>query len=82
MLIRHKDTKVETYSDKFNTSTIGEVVTQDDSLFIKDLDVFIRSKNKWKDMRQAFADKDIITDNFNINFREPKSEEEYKQGYY
>ena len=79
MKIRYKNTKVESAASQFNTHAIGEVLTSDDSVFIKDLDVCI--DDKWKDMLQAFRDKDIIPDNYNEWFREPKTPEEKERGY-
>lgn len=36
----------------------------------------------WFDMKQAFANKQLITDNYNIRFAEPKTQEEYDRGWY
>jgi len=68
-------------SSNFNTTAIAEVDMGDDSAFFSDLDVFIVSLGKWKDLSQAFKDRDLITDNFNTCFFEPKNEEERKRGY-
>ena len=87
MRVRTKDKpNLEFYSDKFNTHALGEVegCSVDfgiDLFFIKDLDVFIEALREWKDMRQAFKDKDLISDNYNIYFFEPENDEERKKGY-
>ncbi|WP_175582762.1 hypothetical protein [Clostridium perfringens] len=43
---------------------------------------FLDSKQKWKDMSQAFKDNDIIPDNHNTCFREPRNVKERENGYY
>ncbi len=80
MRMRYKDTKTETSSSKFNIHAMSEVVTGDDSVFISDLDVFINGE--WKDLGQAFRDKDIITDNYNTYFGEPQTKEDKERGYW
>jgi len=73
-------------SGKFNTTAINEVlgfgdVFGSDDFFIHELDVFLESKKKWVDMREAFKNHDLITDNYNTYFFEPKNEEDRKRGY-
>ena len=93
-------------SNKFNTSSTGEVIIYfddfenldgTDSVYISDLEVFI-TKNKlfllnkpiipectsvghWIPMNEAFKNKDLIIDNYNIYFFEPKDNEEKNRGY-
>lgn len=83
------------YSSNFNTQALAEVICcwddgSRDSMFIKDLDIFIEScyQNEscdirigWKDMRQALKDHDIITDNFNTCFFEPTNEIDRKREF-
>jgi hypothetical protein len=80
MKLRYKKSGLETSSGRFNMHGMGEVLTPDDSAIISELDAWIRG-SEWKDMRQAFADKDIITDNHNIRFFEPTTEEDRRRGY-
>lgn len=81
-------------SGKFNTHALAEVICyweeDSDSMFIKDLDVYIEAKVfngfcgiavGWKDMGQAFEDHDIIIDNYNTCFFEPANEEDRKRGF-
>jgi hypothetical protein len=83
MKVRYKNNP-ETigYSSSFNMCSLCEVLVSGDwggdSAFIKDLDVFILAEYQWKDMRQAFEDRDIITDNYNTCFFEPDNEEDKK----
>ena len=81
MKVRYKETGVIAGSGRFNISTVGEVLTGDDSAYIHDLDVWLEQKKEWKDMVQAFKDYDLITDNDNTIFFEPRNEEEKKRGY-
>jgi hypothetical protein len=80
MKLRYKKTGAETFSLRFNTHGLGEVLTGDDSALISELDVWIAGG--WKDMSQAFKDRDLIPDNYNEWFGEPKNIEEQKRGYY
>lgn len=68
-----------------------------DSVFISELEVFITKNLKfllnkgekqewspvghWISMDEAFKNKDLITDNYNTKFFEPKDEEEKNRGY-
>ena len=84
MRLRYKTTNEEFISQGFNVHAISEVLTGDDSVYIKDLDVYLEKTSPpgWKDLRQAFKDKDVIIDNYNTTFREPLNEQERAQGYY
>jgi len=81
MKMRYKKTGRITFSSKFNVGGLFEVITEDDSAFIKDLDVYLESKKEWKDLGQAFKDKDLIPDNLNVYFFEPINKKEREQGY-
>jgi hypothetical protein len=59
---------------------MAEVLTGDHSAYISDLDVFVN--DEWKDMRQAFADRDIIPDNYNTFFGVPRNDEDRERGYF
>jgi len=86
---------VKCSSIQFNVHAIAEVICfwedgDTDSMFIKDLDVYITAKVfngfafmvvGWKDMEQAFKDHDIIIDNYNACFFEPANEEDRKRGF-
>lgn len=71
-------------SSSFNVSAMSEVIVMGDwgadSAFIKDLDVQLPS-GEWKDMSQAFKDKDIVPDNYNEHFSVPVNEECKQRGY-
>lgn len=74
-------------SDEFNSSqlnvlALNEVLTGDDSAYFHDLEVFIESKQEWKCLRQAFKDRDVITDNYNMYFREAQTPEEKAKGWF
>lgn len=86
----HPETIIHT--GKFNIHALSECICywpegDADSMYFKDLDVFIEATNEtgdvigWKDMREAFGDKDIIVDNFNTHFFEPANEEDRKRGF-
>lgn len=80
MKVRYKKSGSEAESSRFNVNALNEVLTGDDSPFIRELDVWI--DGAWKDMRQAFEDRDIIPDNYNTWFAEPKNKEDRKRGYF
>jgi len=80
-----KDPSDVFHSSQFNTHAIGEVIgyAKDGSaglFFIRELDVQL-SSGEWKDMRRAFEDHDLITNNYNTRFFEPGTEEDRKRGY-
>lgn len=81
MKVRHKKTGTEAESSSFNLTTIGEVLTGDDSAFITELDVFLKSTGEWKDMATAFEDSDIIVNNLNTRFFEPPTGEDRQRGH-
>ena len=81
MKVRYKKTGTEAESGSFNITTIGEVLTGDDSPFITELDVFLKETGEWKDMTQAFEDGDIIVNNMNTRFFEPPTTEDRERGY-
>lgn len=86
MKVRYKSHPSEDCSaSRFNTHALAEVIVGgdwgQDSAFIKELDVQLAS-GEWKDMRQAFRDHDIIPDNHNERFGEPKTAEDRQRGFF
>lgn len=81
MKLRYKNTGTECGGSRFNMSALAEVDVGDDSASISDLDVYLERTQEWKDMIQAFKDRDLITDNYNSRFFEPANEEDRKRGY-
>lgn len=85
MKIREKKTGELGSSGRFNIHGMSDIVVdfdngEMDSCFIGDFEVLL-SNGLWKDLSQAFRDKDIITDNYNTRFFEPKNEEDRERGY-
>ena len=81
-----KDHNITGYSSRFNVHGLSEIIVgfdagDQDSMMISDFDVQLES-GEWKDMRQAFKDKDLITDNYNTMFAEPKNAEERARGWW
>lgn len=79
--------EVKGWAMRFNTHALAEVIVgfdegDMDSCLIKDLDVFLVDQEIWKNMSQAFKDHDIIPNNYNTMFGEPKSAEDRKRGWY
>ena len=75
---------VEGEASRFNLHALNEViVTFDDgsadTCFLRELEV--RIAGEWKSMRQAFEDRDLITDNENTCFFEPRTPEDRARGY-
>lgn len=81
MQIRYKKTGRISFSSNFNINALTEVLVEDDSPSICDLDVFVTAENDWMDMAEAFKNGDLIVDNYNTYFFEPETEEERKLGY-
>lgn len=80
MKVRYKNTGTEAGASRFNMSTLDEVLTGDDSARICELDVWVNGA--WKDMGQAFRDRDIIPDNYNERFGEPETPADRERGYF
>ena len=81
MELRLKSTNEILGGDLFNTTALNEVLASGDSYYIRELDIFIIKLGVWKDMRQAFKDRDIITDNYNTKFFEPQNERDKERRY-
>ena len=86
MKLRNKYTGKNWHSSKFNIHGLGEIIVHypdygADSAFIREFDVYLVSTGEWKDMNQAFKDHDLITDNYNTRFFEPKTEEDRIRGF-
>jgi len=93
MKVREKENhSVQFEASMFNVHGIGEILGYDetfgcDLFYIKDLEVLLENSTCnmmngiWKDMRQAFKDHDLITDNYNVRFFEPANEEDRKRGF-
>lgn len=88
MKVRNKEHTWTGWSSKFNTHALAEIIVGFDgdggmdSMFISEVEIFLESKQIWKDMNQAFKDNDLIIDNYNTCFREPKNQEEIDRGYF
>ena len=87
MKIRQKKTGLLGTSTKFNTHGLSEIIVMFrnpddmDSDYIRNYDVYLESSKQWKDLAQAFKDKDVIIDNYNTRFFEPPTEEDKIRGY-
>ena len=84
--VRHKKKDFGGVTGKFNVSAISEIIVNfdDGSMdtdFIKNYDVFIKALQEWKDLGEAFKDKDLIPDNANRYFLEPTTPEDRERGY-
>ena len=83
MRLRHKTKGWEVQSDRFNLHGFGEIIVcgEDwmDSDFQRDYDVFVNGA--WKDLNQAFRDRDVITNNYSTRFFEPPTPEDRERGY-
>lgn len=80
MKLRYKNNGAETCSSSFNIYGMSEVLTPDDSAIIREMDVWLDGIG-WKDMAQAFRDKDIVPDNHNEHFGPPTDAEAKKRGW-
>ncbi len=75
----------ESWASEFNTHAVSpaEIIVcyrdGQDSVYMKDLEV--KLEKGWTPMVQAFIDHDIITDNYNRTFFEPRNAKERERGY-
>lgn len=75
---------LEVFMNKFQKviqQIIDEIDDRDFSDYISNYLVWLEKKNEWKDLRQAFKDHDVITDNYNTIFFESDNEEDKKRGF-
>ena len=85
MKVRLKNNpEITGFSNTFNPASVIEIIVMyddggGDSDFITNYEVLI--DDKWIDMSDAFKNHDLITDNYNTEFFEPKDDEERKRGY-
>lgn len=82
---KHPD--IIAHSTRFNTSSLNEILVtyedgDGDSAYISEFEVWLPRAAVWKDMDQAFKDKDIVPDNHNVYFSEIRSEEDRERGYF
>lgn len=54
----------------FNPTNRDEVLTGDDSIHIRDLEVFLLQLNEWKNLADAFRDRNVVPDDLCRNFYE------------
>lgn len=80
MRLRYKKTGTECSGYRFNPHALAEVDVGDDSPSIYELDVFVNGV--WKDLGDAFRDRDVIPDNYNVKFGEPKNVADRERGYF
>lgn len=86
MKVRQKETGNLGVSGNFNMQALAEIIVgfdegDMDTMYISDFDTYLEQKEEWKDLSQAFKDRDVITDNYNTRFFEPSREEDRKRGY-
>jgi hypothetical protein len=88
MKLRDKKNGQICSSSRFNTNAIAEIIVMFpepdadmDSGYIRNYDVYLEAKKEWKDLVQSFIDRDIIVDNYNTIFFEPKNTVDRGRGY-
>ena len=82
MKVRYKKyPNISRSSYHFNLASLNEILVGDDSPPISEMEVWLVSKNEWVDMATAFHDKDLITDNYNTEFFEPRTPEDRERGF-
>lgn len=85
MKVRHKTLGAIGYSDQFNVHAVSEIIvgfvdgdcTTD---YITNYDVELHH-SEWKDLGQAFRDRDVIPNNYNTHFGLPVNDEARQRGY-
>ncbi len=85
MRVRFTDNPtIEGFSGRFNIASIDEVIVGfdvggADSCYIRDLDIQIG--DEWMTLQEAFKNHDVIIDNYNTHFFEPRNQEDRERGY-
>lgn len=80
------DLSITGYSSRFNTHGLGEVIVNfddgdSDSMPISSLEVQL-GDGRWFHMSNAFVEREIISDNFNVCFAEPRNDVERQRGWF
>lgn len=84
MRIRYKNNHSTTgFANEFNTYGMGEVIVYFDegdatSEYIRELEVEVNGE--WIDMKQAFRDKILMSDNYDVRFGIP-TDKDRERGY-
>lgn len=83
MKLRSKKDNSPAFSDRFNTSSAGEIVVHHEegdcsSDYPSNYEFWLEKSQEWVE----FTDKRIIPDNYHRYFMEAKSEEDLERGYY
>lgn len=88
MKLRHINSKIETFGDKFNTFAMSEiyVFTPDcmDTDFIKNYEVYLETgpdANTWVSLSHAFTKRNVVSNNYNTHFAEPVDAQSRERGY-
>ena len=88
MKVRNKENKQLCSSSKFEIHGMRKIIVMFpdpdpdvDSDYITNYEIYLEKTKCWKDMAQAFRDKDLIIDNRNVIFFEPRTEEDRTRGY-
>jgi hypothetical protein len=83
MLLRFKKNPGEEFSaSQLNVHALAEVLTGDDSAPVGELECWLEAGGEWKCLSLAFRAGDVITDNYNTEFREPRDAAERERGWY
>lgn len=73
------------FSSEFNVHSFSEIIVYfdewTDTDFISNYEVCLPD-GSWKCLSQAFKDKDVIPDNYNVYFKCTESEEERARGWW
>ena len=81
MLVRvHDNPEIEGYGSNFNICSMNDVLVYFDDGHIEEygasqLDVYLTKKEEWKYLSDAFRDKDVVTNDENTFFYEPREEQ-------
>ena len=89
MKLKHKHTGSICSSSMFNVHSslsLPEIIVRNegfgcDSDYIENYDVWLEQSQQWKDLKQAFKDRDVITDNCNTTFFEPPTLADKTRGF-
>lgn len=65
---------------RFNTYGLGEILTGDDSAFVRDYEVFIPDIG-WMELGEALRLHEVITNNHNTDFMLPPTEADRARGF-
>lgn len=86
MKLRTHEKHTQCSGSQLNAHALSELIVafdegDMDSMFLKDLDVWLEQSQRWEHLPVAMRNKDVITNNHNTFICEPPTQADRERGY-